>query len=211
MKVNAKITIWFGVALAVFTALFLACFLRFSTAGGAQNDVDRGAEKDSHLSPKVERVDLGDGISLKKWVLESESGEVRARSSTITRDGETLMMVFWQQESGNAAGQTLVRSYWCGGNVVLTEGDDGSGSDLLVMHGDDGMPVQAVEEKKDGAVVPVSSERITKMQEEYGFLRDIMTSIAEGAKTAVSEQERQRLIDDAVRKAKKGIGDLDNQ
>jgi len=69
MRVNTKMAICFGgaIACAVFTGLLLAHFLPSSTAGGAQDDVDRGAEKNSHLSREVERVDLGDGISLKKW------------------------------------------------------------------------------------------------------------------------------------------------
>ncbi len=214
MRVNAKLTICFAcaVACALFTGFIIAYFLPSSTEGGAQNtaggvqdDVDCSEGKDRHDSDKVKRVALGGGVSLKESVFfEPESGEVRSRFSTITRDGERVMMVHWSKTGNAVAGPTLVRSYWQGNKLLLSEGPvDGSARKLLYLPDcETGGPLHLFDEKKDGSLVPVSAERLAKMQEEYRFMLGAMTPIHEGANEGVNEQEASKLVENAVAKVK---------
>ena len=190
------------------TAFFLPGCMEHSPSDSAANRAEScAASEPSNRSDQSGRTNERDetdvGIRVKESVVRAESGDVKVRITRITRNGERIMDITWAKTTKNAHGHAYARGYWQSGELVLIEGDgDGDGVfDIMIVSGGQG-PVQAYDEKPNGRLVAVEKERLAKMKEDYAFMLDVMTPIADAAKKGVSEEEQRRVIGEAIQKGK---------
>jgi hypothetical protein len=174
----------------------------------SQRDTDGGPVKKhppiSQISQKTKQVDLDGGVKLSQITGESENGEVWLRTSFLSRNGEKVLMKGWDKCWGkNKTGRNLSQMYYHKDKMVLCEADqDGDGIfDLLILFDDAESPIQAFDVKKDGVLSPVGSDRLKKMKKDWGFGAEVIKPMVEGVKNGKTEQERQKAIEDAIKKA----------
>ena len=174
----------------------------------AQEEADNPEASDlPRLTQKVRQIDLGDGVTLTEITGESKDGDVWLRETLIRRHGNFLMQRGWNKlPFGEKKGETLVQTYYCDGQEVAyeIEQQDNGGSHLLCLSDKEGLPLYAFYVKRNGELVPVQGDRLKKMREGGKLFGDCLEPIVEGAKKSVGEQEMERRIEKAIKKARDG-------
>lgn len=152
-------------------------------------------------SQKANRVNLGDGVGIEETVRKSRNGQVRTCMSTVFCDDQRLMTIVSSSTAGQKSRRTTTKTYWQNGSPIVSEVDeDGDGVfDLLIVSDDNG-PKQAFDQKKDGRLLVVSRNRLKEMKDAYGLGLKMMKPIVEGARSGATEQEIQRLVENAIEK-----------